>query len=54
MSTPLWRIAMTAPARAADALSAALDPFVVALTSIEDSPGGTWSIEGLSETEPER
>lgn len=54
MSTPLWRIAMTAPARAADALSAALDPFVVALTSMEDTPGGTWSIEGLSETEPER
>lgn len=54
MTTPLWRIAMTAPARAADALAAALDPYVSALTAMEDSPGGTWSIEGLSEGEPER
>ncbi|EDP64706.1 Ribosomal protein L11 methylase [alpha proteobacterium BAL199] len=54
MSTPLWRIAMTAPARAADALSAALEPYVVALTALEESPGGNWTIEGLSEDEPAR
>lgn len=54
MTTTLWRIAMTASARAADALSAALEPYVSALTAMEDSPGGTWSIEGLSEGEPER
>jgi ribosomal protein L11 methyltransferase len=54
MTTPLWRIAMTAPARAAEALAAALEPYVTALTAMEDTPGGTWSIEGLSETEPER
>ncbi|MEQ9333626.1 50S ribosomal protein L11 methyltransferase [Thalassobaculum sp.] len=54
MTTPLWRIALTAPARAADALSAALEPYVSALTAMEDAPGGTWSIEGLSEGEPER
>ena len=54
MSTPLWRIAMTVPGRAADALSAALEPYVSALTAMEDAPGGSWSIEGLSESEPER
>jgi len=54
MTTPLWRIAMTAPARAAEALAGALEPYVTALTAMEDSPGGTWSIEGLSESEPER
>ncbi len=54
MTTPLWRIAMTASSNAADALAAALEPYVSALTAMEDTPGGTWSIEGLSEGEPER
>ena len=54
MGTPLWRIAMTVPGRAADALSAALEPYVSAVTAMEDAPGGSWSIEGLSEGEPER
>jgi len=54
MTTTLWRIAMTASSRAADALSAALEPHVSALTAMEDTPGGSWSIEGLSEGEPER
>lgn len=54
MTTPLWRIAMSAPAHTADALAAALEPYVSALTAMEDAPGGNWSIEGLSEGEPER
>lgn len=54
MSTPLWRIAMTVPGRAADALAAALEPFASAVTAMEDSPGGTWSIEGIVEDEPPR
>lgn len=54
MTSPLWRIALTAPGRAADALAAALEPYVTALTAMEDTPGGSWSIEGLTEAEPER
>lgn len=54
MTTPLWRIAMTAPGRAADALAAALEPYVSALTAMEDAPGGSWSIEGIAEGEPEQ
>lgn len=54
MSSPLWRIAMTVPGRAADALAAALEPFASAVTAMEDSPGGTWSIEGIAEDEPPR
>src|SRR3546814_20841550 len=54
MSAPLWRIAMTVPGRAADALAAALEPHVSALTAMEDSPGGSWSIEGIAEDEPVR
>lgn len=54
MSTPLWRIALTAPGRAADALAAALQPHVSALTAMEDTPGGSWSIEGIAEDEPSR
>src|SRR3546814_10160154 len=41
----LWRIAMTVPGRAADALAAALEPHVSALTAMEDSPGGSWRSE---------
>jgi ribosomal protein L11 methyltransferase len=54
MSTPLWRIALTVPGRAADALAAALEPYVNALTAMEDSPGGSWSIEGITTDEPPR
>lgn len=54
MSTPLWRIAVTVPERAADALAAALEPYVNALTAMEDSPGGSWSIEGITTDEPPR
>lgn len=54
MSTPLWRIALTVPGRAADALAAALEPHVSAVTAMEDTPGGSWSIEGIAEDEPSR
>lgn len=54
MTEPLWRIALTVPARAADAVANALEPFVSAVTALEEPSGETWSIEGLSEGEPER
>jgi len=50
----LWRIALTVPAKAADAVSDALEPYVAAVTALEVEPDRTWSIEGLSEGEPER
>jgi ribosomal protein L11 methyltransferase len=54
VTEPLWRIALTVPARAADAVANALEPFVSAVTALEEPSGETWSIEGLSEGEPER
>jgi ribosomal protein L11 methyltransferase len=53
-TTPLWRIAMTVPARVADALFEALSPHVSAVTAMEDKRPGYWLVEGLSESEPER
>lgn len=54
MSERMWRIALTVPARAAEVISDALEPFVSAVTALEDTPGDTWSIEGIAQTEPER
>src|SRR3546814_11973070 len=45
---------MTVPGRAAEALAAAREPHVSALTAMEDSLGGSWSIEGIAEDEPVR
>jgi ribosomal protein L11 methyltransferase len=50
----MWRIALTVPARAAEAISDALEPFVSAVTALEDTPGDTWSIEGIAQEKPER
>ena len=50
----LWRIALTVPAKASEVVADALSPFVSAVTALEDSPGGTWTVEGISEDEPER
>ena len=52
-SAPLWRIALTVPEHAADAIALALEPYVAAVTALEDTPADTWSIEGLSEGEPD-
>lgn len=52
--TSLWRIALTVPAKASEAVADALSPFVSAVTALEDSPGGSWTVEGISEFEPER
>lgn len=50
----LWRIALTVPGSVSQAIADALEPYVASLTAMEDSPDGAWSIEGLSEGEPER
>ncbi|SDF56257.1 MULTISPECIES: 50S ribosomal protein L11 methyltransferase [Thalassobaculum] len=50
----LWRIALTVPAKASEVVADALSPFVSAVTALEDSPGGTWTVEGISEDEPAR
>lgn len=54
IKTSLWRIALTVPAKASEVVADALSPFVSAVTALEDSPGGTWTVEGISEDEPER
>lgn len=58
MSSPsksaLWRIALTVPAKASEVVADALSPFVSAVTALEDSPGGTWTVEGIAEDEPQR
>lgn len=53
MST-LWRIALTVPAKASEVVADALSPFVSAVTALEDAPGGSWTVEGIAEDEPER
>lgn len=50
----LWRIALTVPAKASEVVADALSPFVSAVTALEDSPGGTWTVEGIAEDEPQR
>jgi len=52
--TSLWRIALTVPAKASEAVADALSPFVSAVTALEDAPGGSWTVEGIAEYEPER
>ncbi|MDF1792459.1 MAG: 50S ribosomal protein L11 methyltransferase [Thalassobaculaceae bacterium] len=50
----LWRIALTVPAKASEVVADALSPFVSAVTALEDAPGGTWTVEGIAEAEPQR
>lgn len=50
----LWRIALTVPAKASEVVADALAPFVSAVTALEDAPGGSWTVEGIAESEPER
>ncbi|NQW12551.1 MAG: 50S ribosomal protein L11 methyltransferase [Alphaproteobacteria bacterium] len=50
----LWRIALTVPGSVLQAVADALQPFVTSLTTMGESPDGTWLIEGLVEHEPER
>lgn len=50
----LWRIALTVPARASEVVADALSPFVSAVTALEDTPGGSWTVEGIAEDEPQR
>ncbi len=50
----LWRIALRVPAKASEVVSDALEPYVSAVTALEDTPGGEWTVEGIAEREPER
>jgi ribosomal protein L11 methyltransferase len=53
-SAPVWRVTLAADALSHVALARALEDICEAISSFEATPGGSWRIDGVTTTEPDR